>query len=387
MVREPSKGCVFVRRTLLVACGCLGLLPAQQIRPADSGGRDDRNDTRHGVLVEYGEALGAGGFAPPLTPDDPALTDRLESAWIAQKHEEVERIAGAMLGKDPMDFRGYALQYLAQLELKRDRRQATKVAVNAIKALGRHPRAMAEFILSALLVNPTLNEYQMSLMAIVPLVPDNKSVAVVRSAHLCALLGCGKRREAVIVHRGVVADLRKASATDLLTLVERICDSPGGEEMSAVARGVLGEAMKRAKVDVSRARMLRYRVLHELEKNVAAARKLGAKIVAEGGDGSSLNLWMWQLMVRRATRGRYRTLALLAARKLLTQNPSGYGKDTAALGLFKNGFFEEALERQEQSIRESAEGTVTEGMRRRLRIFRKVVAERRVQRRSPRRDR
>lgn len=346
---------------LTVLFGAL-VLPAQE--------KAGEARARKPLLVEPEETSGNGIGAYLGLGDEAAA---VEGVWTSTQWQDAVKIADALIEKDREHYGGHALKYLAYLELKGDRMLATQAAVRATKDLAQSPKALGEFINRALYVRPRLNEYQLALMALVPVVPDGRNVASVRVAYLRALVGCGKVKEALATNRDIVKDLA-GSREGLLLLAQGICDTKGGKALKDIARQALDQVLKEGESDL-RAQMLEHQILYELEEDRKAAHELGVEIIAKGRKTASLNNWLWYLMTRRATAGKYRPLLLQAARQLAAENPTSHELDTIALALYYNGLLDEALDFQERALQASG-GGATPGMRRRLEMFRAMKAGR-----------
>jgi len=297
----------------------------------------------------------------------------VDEVWTKSRWQSAVKIADTLIETDKESYGGHAVKYLALLELKGDRMLATQAAVRATKDLAPSPKALGEFINRALYVRPRVNEYQLALMALVPLVPDARNVASVRVAHLRALVGCGKVKEAVATNRDIVKDL-SGSAGDLLALVQGICEMKGGKPLGGIARQALDKVLETRERDLA-LRMLEYQILYQFEDKKKAAHDLGAKIIDEGAQSGSLNNWLWYLITKRSTAGRYPSLALQAARRLMKENPDRAELDTIALALYRNGMLDEALDFQERAVGGAGDGA-SPGMKRRLEIFRAEKAKR-----------
>ena len=361
------------------------LLPAQEAASKPAGKPREKAP----VLVETSESITRtiGRYL-----DLGARATAVDAHWMGGRWQDVVETADDMIATDAKDHHGHALKYLALLELKRDRPLASQAAFRATKDLAASPKAMVEFLNRALYVRPRFNEYQVALMALVPLVAEAPEVASVRAAHIRALVGCGKVKEALITARILVKDLA-GSTDDLLALVQGICDCDAkrGKALGVVARQAFDQVRKTRQPDRAM-QMLEYRILHDFEGNQKAAHELGVKIVAEVSTGG-LNNWLWYLMTRRSTGDRYPSLALIAARRLIQEDPSSAALDTIALALFKNGLLDEALDFQQRAVK-GLGGGVSLGRQRRLGIFRaakakrdKLEAERKAERKPTKRDR
>ena len=141
---------------------------------------------------------------------EPAHTDKIDkirSAWRQKKWEPAVAIADEMVEANKHDHRGYALKYLALLEIKQKRQEARQYAVRATRALAEHPLELVGFIEKALYSDPERQEYQIALMALVPVLPTAKRVARIRIAHLRAIDGCSTAKEAAAMSRMLVEDI------------------------------------------------------------------------------------------------------------------------------------------------------------------------------------
>lgn len=304
---------------------------------------------------------------------DPERSTEIDIAWMNNKWAVVGKHADDMIADAEKKHRGYALKYLALLELKKDRKLANRVAVQATKNLGGEPRELAAFVNKALYADPTAVEYQLALMATTPLIADSREIVSVRIAHLCALVGCGKVREAMVTNRTIVDDL-SGKKEDLIALATAICDVHGGRALGAIARRAFDLGRKDRPASES-LQMLEYRILYDLEGNRKASTKVGLKLV-EAAKESTLNNWLWYLMTRRSTAGKYNSLALIAAREMQKGGNLAYGNmDTVALALFENGLLDEALALQEEAVKKGGSGT-SAGIRRRLEVFRAAKKKR-----------
>ena len=272
----------------------------------------------------------------------------INNAWLASQWREVVGLADGLIEDNLHDSRGHSLKYLAQLELKKDRVLATQTAVRATKILGRNPVQLANFITRGLYSNPRINEYQIALMALVPVVADAPKVATVRIAHLRAMMAVGKVKEARLTNKSIVDDIGQ-DIDGLLELVQSICDMKRGRSLASIASSAM-EKVLLARGPTEAILKVRYRVLHDILDNEVDAAQLGAKIVATFG-GTNINNWVWGLLTDRADAGRYDGLALLGARKLLENKAAGYHElDTVALALFSNGLIDEAITHQRRAI-------------------------------------
>ncbi len=336
--------------------------------------------SRSRVLVEAAEVSGNQVCAYLGLQDEAAGVEEL---WMAGRWRDVVEIADRLIAKNKQHHGGHALKYLALLEIKGDRALATRAAVQATKDLASSPMALGDFINLALYVRPRVYEYQLALMALVPVVPDARKVASVRVAHLRALAGCGKFKEALATNRDIVEDL-SGSAEDLLVLARGICEMAQGKPLGHMARQALDRALQSTQrnLEVS---MLEYQILHDFEGNKKAAHELGKKIIEEGSKSQGLNNWLWYLMTRRATEGKYLSLVLQAARQLMQESNSSAPLDTIALALYYNGMLDEALEYQERAVAASG-GNASAGIRRRLEIFREAKEKRDKQDRGEKED-
>ena len=223
MVHETSWFAILAFGTTLLPAQDQGRKPAKKPAPQPAPVLVEASES---TTFQVGSYLGLGTSAAGV-----------DEHWMAGRWQDVIKIADEMIAKDSDDHQGHALKYLALLELKRDRMLASQAAFRATKDLAASPKAMVEFIHRALYVRPTVREYQTALMALVPLVADAPKVASVRIAHIRALVGCGKVKEAGVMAHILVKDL--AGNTDgLLALVEGICDcgTEGGKALGKVAR-------------------------------------------------------------------------------------------------------------------------------------------------------
>lgn len=306
----------------------------------------------------------------------------VDENWMAEGWQDVVKIADGLIAKDKKDHAGHAVKYLALLELKGDRTAATLAAVRALKDLGGNPEALGKFINLALYTQPRVSDYQLALMALVPVVPEARNVASVRIAHIRALAGCGKVKEAVVTNRDIVKDLG-GDKEALRALVEGLSVTQGKvggkgdamKELAAIARQAMDKVLESRRAELA-LRMTEHQLLYQLEGKEKAAHELGEKIIAEGQKNNSLNNWLWYLMTRRETAGKYPALCLQAARKLAGQNPSFNELDTIAVALFQNGLVEEALDFQKRALQASG-GNASKGMQRRLKMFEQAAARQR----------
>ena len=329
-------------------------------------------------------ALGQGLGPLELDPDLDLISARLglkgtgqmvvEEHWRDKDWQRVVAVAEAKLEADKSDFRGHALKYLAYLELKNDRKLATEIAVRALRDLSKKPIQLAKFIRRGLFSAPTTNDYQIALMAIIPVVADARKVHEVRVAHIRALLGCGKTKEAVVTNKGILKDLA-ADIPGLLELAKAICDSNNGRSMAMVAKKAVDAVI--AKQGENTANLLvKYRVLHDLLGQEKKARELGKRI-AQRVDASNLNDWLWYLMTRRESAGKYRALALQTARRLEQLTDLGFHEyDTIALALYRNGLIEEAAEYQDSALNRG--GASDPDYRRRKKKYEKALKAKRA---------
>jgi tetratricopeptide (TPR) repeat protein len=205
-------------------------------------------------------------------------------------------------------------------------------------------------------------------MTLVPLVRDHKHDAMIRVAHLRALMGCGKVKEAVITNKDIVKDLSD-DHDGLLLLADSICDMAGARSLAGVADKAISLVL--AKDATSEAhQLLRYRVLKLLGRE-QEAREVGRALVQGARrTGLSLNNWVWYLMTKRDKAGKYPTLALLGAEEMMkAPGHSGYELDTIALALFRAGRLQQAVDYQERAIKAGGDAGYTA----RLKIYRDAL--------------
>ena len=301
-----------------------------------------------------------------------------DAVWSRAHVDQAVKLADELIAKDKHDFLGHAVKYLAELELRRDRKAALAVAMRATKDLSRNPAALATFLDKALLVDPGVNESQFALMTIVPLVTEAPKVGVVRVVHVRALLGCGKAKEALLTNKSIVEDLTKDRGA-LLGLAQAIVESKHGKPLAAVARRAVdlieedaGTAADERELSQALARV-KFRLLHEFEDEKEEAMAIADKILQAGMAGGGMNnKWVWYLASQRSTARRYPRLNHLAAERLLASNPSGNDRDTAALALFQAGDYAAALREQRVAV---MDGTPSSAMMRRLKIYEAAVAK------------
>lgn len=303
----------------------------------------------------------------------------LTQAWVREDAKAAIGQAKTFRDAGNADYRGHAIQYLAELELQNDRKLATKTAVRAMKELGQKPTQLAQFIKRALFANPTINEYQIGLMALVPVVPGEPKNPVVRIAYLRALEGCGKVREAVLANKRIVEDLGHDKSA-LYELAHTICDMKNGRALAPFANKALKRIMGDDEVQPEGYRKLQYRVLKLMGLD-RPAQELGEKILGRIS-GPDLNNWLWYMMVNRPDAGRYPGLALIGARRMMKLSDPAYNEyDTIALALFRNGLVDEAIEYQEKAIANGGAGDPD--YVRRMKMYREAQESRRKKKPAP----
>jgi hypothetical protein len=321
--------------------------------------------------VSVASAQGVGRLE--LDPDLDSIVERLglrgddrdtiESHWTNRAWPELVEIADARIEGE--DYRGHALKYLAYLELKGDRKLATRTATRALEDLAKHPVHLARFIRKGLFANPTRSDFLMALMALAPVVPGARKVGEVRAAHIRALLGCGKTKEAVITNKDILKDLH-GDADALLELARAICDSRNGRSMGMVGKKAL-DLVIAEKGENEALLLTKYRVLHDLLGQAKAALELGERIL-DTSAASDLNNWTWYLMTRRASAGKFRTLALMSARRMIKGKTLGFHEyDTIALAHYRNGLIREAVHYQTLALK--AGGAADADYRRRMKKY------------------
>ncbi len=298
------------------------------------------------------------------------LLNEVSAAWMRRSVEATTELAQRLIEANPLDHRGYALEYIAHTELALDRRAANQVASRAIAKLGPKPLQLVEFITTALYANPQANDYQLALMTLVPIVADHRKVAAVRVAHLRALMGCQKIKEAVITNKSIVEDIGDDHA-GLLLLASAICDMKDGRSLAGVADKAVSKVL--AKNSRSEQHLLvKYRILELLGRHQEALT-LGQRIVADmARTTGSLNNWVWYLMTKRSTAGKYPGLAELGARMMMqSKTLVDYELDTIALALFRAGKLCEAVDYQRRAVEAGGDANYRE----RLKMYRAALAK------------
>ncbi|MCA8952260.1 MAG: hypothetical protein KDE27_22305 [Planctomycetes bacterium] len=289
--------------------------------------------------------------------------DAVRAAWIdgdpkrliAKNPKRVVEFADRWIAAHPRSHVGHGLKYLAWVEIGRNRSEANDTVSAAVKALEQTPEELGLFFNRGVFAHADVGEYQTALMNLVPMLPAGREVAPLRSAHIRALLGCGKGKEAAASNRNLVAEFRNDPAA-LLDFAKAICESEHGAPMADIARAAIAAVRSVETVDALELDMLEYLILYRFDREFRRARELGQKIAARRR-GMSLNNWVWQLMVRRATEGRYEPLALVCAEVMLADDGlSPEGRDTASLALFLNGRLDDAIREQERTYAEYGPG-------------------------------
>jgi hypothetical protein len=110
----------------------------------------------------------------------------MEEAWSDKAWREVVAFADKRIEAEPEDHRGHTLKYLALLELRADRDAARRCAARATRTLAGKPLQLVEFIDRGLFSDPETAEFQLALMALVPVLPAARHSARVRIA-TCAM--------------------------------------------------------------------------------------------------------------------------------------------------------------------------------------------------------
>jgi uncharacterized protein len=274
---------------------------------------------------------------------------RIQRLWDSDKWQDVIVVAKEEIAKHKRDHRWHALNYLAILELAKNRGEARAAATKSIAVLGSSPLELVRFVDKALFADPTVNEYQMALMALTPIAKAGRSIAEVRIAHLRALDGCGNTMQAVSSSERLIEELG-AATEDLLGVAEAICDLRFGVPLGDVALAAINAYVKDWP-ESEYVMRVRYRVLRDLQRDRDGARALGKRII--GGLGpANLNGWVWKLLTERPLAGRYHRLALVGAERMVERgNLQGFECDTVALAKFLNGRIDEAIEYQRRAIK------------------------------------
>jgi tetratricopeptide (TPR) repeat protein len=340
---RPPKAFLAAFALSLAPCMTAPALPAQAgpvVEADDAVVRDDL--ALIGSRMQHLQRLG-------LTPTD-ALA--VASAWAQNQADAILKRATSMIRDKPNDYQGYALRYVTQLRLARDPKAAHQTANLAAGALAKLPGQLVAFIERAMFVDATAAEYRIAVMALAPLVPDHARHAGVRVAHLRALVGAGKLKEAVITNKNIVEDLRQ-DPKGLLHLASAIVAMDDGRALGGVARKAI-ELAEAALPGHHQQELLKvkYRLLHDLLALHQEARKVGEQLVGTFPvEGGPLNDFVWSLMVDPPDAGRFPTLALLGARRLLTSESIEVNEwDTIALAFFRNGMVDEAIDYQRKAL-------------------------------------
>lgn len=373
----------FLAASLAAVCGT-GLLPLRAqtpVPPAEPRPVPPRGAAERGSPPEA-RPIAVKGRTDLEVPSELGIwshlgpgerNDELDAAWTAGNAKSALDIAAAMIEAREDDATGHIVRYLALLELAEDRQRARMAAVQSTKALGAHPAALAAFVDKALFVAPQANEYQLAVLALTPVIGDARTDVDVRIAHIQALLGCGKNREAFVTNKDIVKEFADDPQA-LLRIAWGICDAENAISLAPLARrafdrGIAGR--ERSPQDL----VLEFRILNDLEGNPRAAAPVAEAVLTKvAQDGGGLNNWIWYLMVRRQSRGKVDSIALPAAEKMIESGEadSWTSADTVALAFFVNGKLDRALDYQERAVKMAA-GAASPGMLRRLEIFRAAV--------------
>ena len=110
--------------------------------------------------------------------------EEMAVAWDGKDWQAVVAFADAQIRRAATDHRGYTLKYLALLELGSDRGTARLCATRAKEALAGEPLQLVEFIDRGLYSDPETEDFQLALMALVPVLPAARHSVRVRIAHL-----------------------------------------------------------------------------------------------------------------------------------------------------------------------------------------------------------
>lgn len=296
------------------------------------------------IVEEF--VVGSSGATPISGLKLPADVAR---AWIKKDTSTLFARAKSLIESAPQDHRGYALEYLTHLVFRKDRTASRKTATTATGALSKSPKAMVAFVDQALFHDPEPNEYRMAMMALMPMVPDRRTDADLRIAYLRALEGAGKVREAVLMNKTIVEDLGDDGNAQR-RLAAAICDMKNGRSLAVFAKKAIEKAATKLGDD-QELQKTRYRVLHDLLGLPDEARKLGEAMVKKEQLGTNLNNFVWYLMVETPDAGKFPSLALLGARRMLTAQSIAENEwDTIALAFFRNGLIDEAIQYQQKAL-------------------------------------
>ncbi|MCA8973668.1 MAG: hypothetical protein KDC98_03055, partial [Planctomycetes bacterium] len=193
----------------------------------------------------------------------------------------------------------------------------------------------------------------------------------VQLAYLRALVGAGLQRQ---VGRQAMVQKKLALASGRTSLV--FAEILTHDAMPAVHAILCEEALAKAEaggVDGRQLSALRYVVQARCAEDAKAAKATMDDYVQHLN--STINDDCWYFMTRLPTMGRFDWFAAALADRMLEDRPNmGYHEfDTAALAKFLAGKVGEAVELQETSIRQGAQGNAEYAER--LERYRKIAAE------------
>lgn len=276
-------------------------------------------------------------------------TAQLAEPWFKKDSKAVVSKADAMIRDKPLGFGGYGVKYLALLELVKDRPAARKFAMQAVGALTKKPDQLVTFIHRALYVSAGVEEYRIALMALATLVPDARDNAAIRIAHLQALEGCGKVKEALVTNKNIVEDLGK-NPRGLMQLAQAICKMKNRVAFAPIAKRALDLAAK-SLPETRDYLKARYSVLRVLASSPDDLEKIANKIIKSVGV-DDLNNFVWYLMTTEPDAGHFDQVALVGARRMQKATMIMNNEhDTIALAFFRNGFFDDAIRHQRIALK------------------------------------
>lgn len=300
-------------------------------------------------------------------------TDRLRLHWARGQHEPLLQEAREALATPGLRRRAapHILRYLTHLELQRDRQAAGRSLEASMHLLRHEPQASARLFAVVLDRQPDARDFHRCAMALTPLLNQHRAHLQLRLTLLRALDAVGKTAEARQQMKDALALLPQEASSDF-KVVAVICRLRQAQPFRALAL----QLMQRSGLDRAsdrRGLFLRYEVARDLCRDAKQVEALAREIVHQVPSGG-LNNFVWYLMTREDSAGRFPELALRGAERMLRDGELGYPElDTVALAMFRNGRLQDALRYQRQAI--AAGGDNDPDYRRRLQQYEQACAQ------------
>lgn len=273
----------------------------------------------------------------------------------------------------PTDGAAWGLCYLVDSQQLGDRAAARLTCGAALEALPAEPRALAAFADLALRGNrhdhdlaPRLTE---ALAKAAAAYPDDLRVQLTR---LRGLVRQGDDREVgrLVGRLGRRVEGVPAAALEFVEILTRAATPELHKEL--VVRALA--AATGPEVDPRHVVAARYAATLRCMRDPAAAREIANDAMERDGGRAALNNEAWTLLTELGTCGRFDAFALALVRRMLLQRDAleAFELDTAALAMFCNGEFDEAVALQEAAVGRDAD---TVSYRERLARYRAVAAK------------